>query len=116
MANDDLEALKQTRDAKFDEICSLLAFAYGQDPDPDNLSDVRKVNQIIEAAEQLLKRTTVRGNWDAGTKTKLQRLVAEHHQISKHISRRIRTAHEALVERGVLVDSAIPRTAKLCGH
>jgi hypothetical protein len=47
----------------------------------------------------------VLGNWDVVTKTKLQRLVAEHHQISKHISRRIRTAYEALVERGVLVDS-----------
>ena len=35
MANDDLEALKQTRDAKLYEICSLLAFAYGEDPDPD---------------------------------------------------------------------------------
>jgi hypothetical protein len=39
----------------------------------------------------------VLGNWDVVTKTKLQRLVAEHHQISKHISR--------LVQRGVLVDS-----------
>jgi hypothetical protein len=98
MANDDLEALKQTRDAKFDEICSLLAFAYGEDPDPDNLSDARKINQIVEEAEQLLKRTTVLGNWGVVTKTKLQRLVAEHHETSKHISRRIRTAHQALVE------------------
>jgi hypothetical protein len=105
MANDELEALKQTRDAKFDEICSLLAFAYGEDPDPDNLSDARKINQIIEEAEKLLKRPTVLGNWDVVTKTKLQRLVAEHHEISKHISRRIRAASEELVKRGVLVDS-----------
>src|SRR5262249_27730708 len=31
--------------------------------------------------------------------------VAEHHEISKHMSRRIRAAREELTKRGVLVDS-----------
>jgi uncharacterized protein YdcH (DUF465 family) len=94
--NDDLETLKQTRVAKFDKICSTIASAYGEDPDPDNLYDVRKLDQIIKAAEKLLKRTTVRGNWDLETKTKLQRLVAEHNELSKRISRQIKVAREEL--------------------
>jgi hypothetical protein len=103
--NDDLETLKQTRTAKFDEICSTIAFAYGAAPDPNSISDVRKVDQIIKAAEKLLKRTTVRGNWDVETKKKLQRLVAEHHELSKRISCQIKAAREELTKRGVLVDS-----------
>src|SRR5262245_38195824 len=96
--NDDLETLRQTREDKFDEICSAIAFAYGEDPDPNSISDVRKVDQIIKAAEKLLKRTTVRGNWDVETKTKLQRLVAEHHELSKRISRRIKDVCEELTK------------------
>jgi hypothetical protein len=103
--NDDLETLKQTRTAKFDEICATIASAYGEDPDPDNLFDVRKVDQIIKAAEKSIKRRTVRGNWDLETKTKLQRLVAEHNELSKRISRCIKIAREDLTKRGMLVDS-----------
>jgi hypothetical protein len=105
LANDDLDTLKQTREAKFDEIYSTIAFAYGGHPDPNNISDVRKVNRIVKEAEKLLKRTTVHGNWDAETKIKLERLVAEHHEIGEQISRHIRAAREELTKRGVLVDS-----------
>jgi hypothetical protein len=103
--NDDLETLKQAPVAKFDEICATIAFAYGEDPDPNNLYDVRKVDQIIKAAEKMLKRTTVRGNWDVETKTKLQRLVTEHNELSKRISRQIKATREELTKRGVLVNS-----------
>ena len=103
--NDDIETLRHTREDKFDEICSTIAFAYGAAPDPKNIYDVRKVDQIIKAAEKMLKRTTVRGNWDRETKTKLQRLVTEHNELSKRISREIKVAREELTKRGVLVDS-----------
>ena len=103
--NADLDALMQARGDKFDEICSLLAAASGEDPDPNNQHDARKINQIIEEAEQLLKCTTVRGNWGAETTTKLQRLVDEHNEINKHIPRCAIAACEELTKRGVLVDS-----------
>ena len=78
MANDDIDALRHIREDKFDEICSTIAFAYEAAPDPNSISDVRKVDRIIKAAEKWLKRRTVRGDWDLETKTKLQRLVTEH--------------------------------------
>ena len=62
--NDDIETLRHTREDKFDEICSTIAFAYGAGPDPNKISDVRIVDRIVKAAEKLLKHTTVRSNWD----------------------------------------------------
>jgi hypothetical protein len=112
------ETLKQTRTAKFDEICSTIAFAYGAAPDPNSISDVRKVDKIINAAEKSLKRTTVRGNWDVETKTKLQRLVAEHqrsHLTSRAVSRPLVRSWSNGVCWSIGA-SAIPRTAKLCGR
>src|SRR5262249_49784194 len=70
----EIDALRHIREDKFDEMCSTIAFAYGAVPDPKKISDVRKVDQIIKAAEKSIKRRTVRGNWDLETKTKLQRL------------------------------------------
>jgi hypothetical protein len=44
----------------------------------------------LPIACQLTVCVPVRGNWDVETKKKLQRLVAEHHELSKRISCQIK--------------------------
>jgi hypothetical protein len=82
-----LAALYCAHELKFAEICAALAIAHGADP--ENIFGTLAVDQIIEEAEELVEnwRFAARGSRDLETKTKLQRLLAEHHKIGLRIDR-----------------------------
>jgi hypothetical protein len=81
-----LANLYRAHAAKFDEICASLAVAYGENTNPANLSDAHS-DEIVEEAKRLIE------NWDMATvdnqnleaKTKLQHLLAEHHELGERI-------------------------------
>ena len=106
-----IEALGQAYEAKFDEICDLLASQHGISTDPAELFDVQQVAQIIEEAEKLVE------DWDKAKtddpslkpKTELQHLLDEYYEIGASKKRRIRAAREDLTKRGVIIDSGEKR-------
>ena len=71
---------------KFNELCAFLAVQYGFDPDPAKLSRQQR-DRIAGEVEELT------GTWDEArcsnrdleAKTELERLLAEHHEISERM-------------------------------
>jgi hypothetical protein len=71
---------------KFNELCAFLAAQYGFDPDPAKLSDQQR-NRIAGEVEALTKKWDEAhwSNRDLEAKTELERLLAEHHEISERM-------------------------------
>jgi hypothetical protein len=104
--DDELRATRQAHTKKFDELCAALASMYGDDTDPAKLSDKRRA-EIADEAEELTENWDMASldnwdlNWDLEGKTKLQRLLAEHHEIGEHI---LDLQHQQCVEQGLIPD------------
>jgi hypothetical protein len=81
-----LAALRRARNAKFDQICASIAIGHGEDPNPENLSDAR-CQQIEKEANKLVDDwdDAMMDNLNLKPKTKLQHLLAEHHEIGERI-------------------------------
>ena len=71
---------------KFNELCAFLAVQYGFDPDPAKLSSQQR-DKIAGEVEALTEKWDEArySNRDLEAKTELERLLAEHHEISERM-------------------------------